>query len=480
MDMSVNNTDYTTISASAVFDSNGNLKTLTTWGGPGLQFQVEGQTHDPAPGDDEVLGNLIWHDDFVAGQTYTFQAALLTDLAGPNKGSKCYITSIDGAQPGGALYRTERPPKNPQTLKGSGTWVRVQPPGPTDVRGTYQYLLRVQQMMIHEVENLKPKGAKFVKVEIPPPADGVTSVCYVLEKTSTIKDPEDPGYEPIEKAGIVVTLALNRQMPSQGDQNAIRGFNKPNEDVFVPSAGSYFEAAHLSIMIHPRSPHAPICHTSIRHFELFSKGSENEEPVKQHSAHGGALHLVPSLLHDDQCSRFHSSVQTIVDRHGEGFHSAAKDWCDKYFYDETRKQRLGIGGIFFDNLGSQPNPKLDQAAKRPTTPEECSGFIFDVTQDWSSAFMENLKKFAWQPWTKRERQWQLNQRGHIIDYFMCCDMGFRFGLATKSGSLQAMRLVLPPLASWEDLDEDKLPKKAKKLLEVVRRHKPIDWTSKGN
>ena len=45
---------------------------------------------------------------------------------------------------------------------------------------------------------------------------------------------------------------------------------------------------------------------------------------------------------------FHLEIKKCCDRHNKNYYKKYKKWCDNYFYLPHRKERRGIGGIFFD------------------------------------------------------------------------------------------------------------------------------------
>ena len=45
---------------------------------------------------------------------------------------------------------------------------------------------------------------------------------------------------------------------------------------------------------------------------------------------------------------FHEKIKIMCDGHNSKYYKKYKKWCDEYFYLPHRKERRGIGGIFFD------------------------------------------------------------------------------------------------------------------------------------
>ncbi|QRV98634.1 coproporphyrinogen III oxidase [Ceratobasidium sp. AG-Ba] len=312
---------------------------------------------------------------------------------------------------------------------------------PVDLNEVYNHHLQLQQAIIKQLEALCPDGTKFVKVDVPTP-EGVINTCYLLERTGECNDVTDPRFVPIERAGVVVTLAKGRKMPS-----GVVPTPGTNVDVEIPPAGVTFDAAHISVMVHPRSPHAPICHDNRRTIVSY-------DPQKSSSDwwFGGASNLTPSLLYKEDAVDWHQGIKDNTSEFGVDSYHPMKKWCDEYFHNPHFKETRGIGGIFFDNLSTKPHERLDikgSDTQRPKSFEQCLEFsISTMTKLWSDTYVKILRDRGFTSWTAAERDHQLTERGRFIDHFLACDIGFRFGLQTKSGSLTAMRLILPPYAQW--------------------------------
>ncbi|KAG9126448.1 Coproporphyrinogen-III oxidase [Ceratobasidium sp. 392] len=330
------------------------------------------------------------------------------------------------------------------------------------------FLQRLQGQIITRLEAFDPQGPRFVGANVPP-LDGVTTIAKVLERTDSNRNVTDPAFAPIERAALVMTEVANRQMPPNMIADIFKGQGKPNTGVGVPPEGATFSAVHLSVMVHPRSPHAPTGHGNWRYFELYDA---QKNLIKWWF--GGAANLTPALLNEEDCKSFHQTLKEHTEPHGEGSYRAMKTWCDEYFHNPFRKETLGVGGIFFDNLSDQKNPILDKSevTRRPQSAKECVAFFESMGEAWISAYIPILENRGHLGWTEAERTAQLVRRGHMIDFFLAVDIGFRFGLATGSGSLDAMRLILPETAQWVH-DPQGLPDKAVELVRVLSQ--PQNW-----
>jgi len=335
-----------------------------------------------------------------------------------------------------------------------------------NVDSVFESFKEQQQHAIDRLQSLDPHGPKFAKVD-GSIVEGVTSICYILERTDLNRDVTDPPFAPIERAGLVATLVKNRQMPP--------GMIPPpgsNIDVEMPQEGLTFDAAHISLMVHPRSPHAPVCHVNRRFIQVYKNGQ------KSGWWFGGASTLTPILLYDEDCVSWHKGIKSST-LPWTDVYDPMKKWCDEYFYNPYFEEVLGIGGIFFDNLGPQTHTRLDinePNTKRPKSYEECLKFCTSTMKaHWDEqSYLKILRERAFLPWTKEERDHQLTQRGRFIDHFLAVEIGFRFGLGTKSGSLEGMRLLLPQLAQWVHVP-NQAPTVAKAIAQIAVFKKPRDW-----
>jgi hypothetical protein len=86
--------------------------------------------------------------------------------------------------------------------------------------------------------------------------------------------------------------------------------------------------------------------------------------------YGGGCDLTPAYLFEEDAREFHAHWKQVCNEHGNGIYPRFKKWCDDYFYLPSRKEGRGIGGIFFDDLGEDPNgefPTAEQVSLLPLT-----------------------------------------------------------------------------------------------------------------
>ena len=188
-----------------------------------------------------------------------------------------------------------------------------------------------------------------------------------------------------------------------------------------------FWASGVSLIAHPRNPHAPAAHMNTRMI------------VTTKCWFGGGGDLNPmhpdyrDPTHEDAIA-FRAAMQAACDAHDETYFPEYKKWCDDYFYLPHRQEHRGVGGIFYDRLDSG-----DWDAD------------FAYTQDVGRAFLKAypglMRKRMETPWTDDDREKQLIQRGRYAEFNLLYDRGTTFGLKT-GGNVHSILSSLPPEAKW--------------------------------
>ncbi len=107
-------------------------------------------------------------------------------------------------------------------------------------------------------------------------------------------------------------------------------------------AGRAFEAAGVSLVLHPRNPFVPTVHMNIR-FLLATK--RQSEPVWWF---GGGMDMTPYYGFEEDARHFHATCRQALEAFGPEHYPRFKRWCDEYFYLKHRSEPRGIGGIFFE------------------------------------------------------------------------------------------------------------------------------------
>lgn len=221
----------------------------------------------------------------------------------------------------------------------------------------------------------------------------------------------------IEKGGVNFSHVVGSSMPASATQH------RPE------LAGRSFRALGVSLVIHPRNPHAPTSHANVRMFMAEKPGAE---PVWWM---GGGFDLTPYYGYEEDAVSWHTQAKAACDPFGEAVYPRFKQWCDDYFYIPHRQEPRGVGGLFYDDLNEWG---FDQTF----------AFMRSVGDGFLNAYAPILERRKNTPWTEEERQWQLYRRGRYVEFNLVHDRGTLFGLQTN-GRTEAILMSLPPLVRWE-------------------------------
>ncbi|NNE42552.1 MAG: oxygen-dependent coproporphyrinogen oxidase [Marinicaulis sp.] len=188
-----------------------------------------------------------------------------------------------------------------------------------------------------------------------------------------------------------------------------------------------FWASGVSLIAHPRNPHAPAAHMNTRMI------------VTTKSWFGGGGDLNPmhpayrAMDHEDAVE-FRDVFKRACDAHDAEYFPKFKKWCDEYFSLPHRNEHRGVGGIFYDRLDNG-DWNADFA------------FTQDVGKAFLGAYPAIMRKRMDTPWTQEDREAQLIQRGRYAEFNLLYDRGTTFGLKT-GGNVDSILSSLPPEAKW--------------------------------
>jgi coproporphyrinogen III oxidase len=195
-------------------------------------------------------------------------------------------------------------------------------------------------------------------------------------------------------------------------------------------AGRSFEVMGVSLVLHPRNPHAPTVHMNLRLFAALPSEPESE-PVWWF---GGGMDLTPYYGFEEDAIHFHRTCRAALTPFGDAYHPRFKAWCDDYFFLKHRGEPRGIGGIFFDDLNE---PAF----------EHCFALTQSVGDHFLAAYEPILRRRKDLPYTERERDFQAYRRGRYVEFNLVYDRGTLFGLQSN-GRTEAILMSLPPVVRW--------------------------------
>ena len=193
-------------------------------------------------------------------------------------------------------------------------------------------------------------------------------------------------------------------------------------------AGRSFEAAGVSLVLHPRNPYAPTVHMNVRFFEAKGEGADPGWWF------GGGMDLTPYYGFEEDAIHFHQTCKTALDPIGSDYYPRFKKWCDEYFFLKHRKEPRGIGGVFFDDFNQPDFPTCFKLTQR-------------VGDHFLPAYAPILEKRLNTPYGERERDFQAYRRGRYVEFNLVWDRGTLFGLQT-GGRTESILMSLPPIVKW--------------------------------
>jgi len=220
---------------------------------------------------------------------------------------------------------------------------------------------------------------------------------------------------------------------------------------FIPNSalskkiGKYkqFHATGVSVVIHSQNPFIPCTHLNIRHFEL----SKNKWWF------GGGYDLTPYFPYADDVKLWHNNTKKMCDRHDKKYYKDFKKQCDEYFYIKHRKEKRGVGGIFFDNLNTKNK----------------SHYIFfleDAVNTFLETYVKIINKRSAKKYNTNHKDFQLYRRGRYVEFNLIYDRGTLFGLQSN-GRAESILMSMPPCVKWSTIKSKILIDYEKKLLKFL-------------
>lgn len=222
-----------------------------------------------------------------------------------------------------------------------------------------------------------------------------------------------------ERAGVGFSQVSGRHLPPSATQN------RP------ALAGRSFDAMGVSLVLHPRNPHAPTVHLNVRFFVARAAPST---PVPDIWWFGGGMDLTPAYGYDDDAVHFHRTCRDALTPFGDTLYPDFKAWCDRYFYLKHRHETRGVGGVFFDDfdaLGFERSFAMQRS----------------VGDAFLAAYLPILERRRSMPYGDAERHWQSLRRGRYVEFNLVFDRGTLFGLQS-GGRTESILMSMPPGAAW--------------------------------
>jgi len=271
-----------------------------------------------------------------------------------------------------------------------------------DLAVTRTYFLGLQERIVATLEEID--GALFRRDAWTRPEGGGGVTC-AIENGAVL-----------ERGGVLFSHVTGTGLP-------------PSATAHRPDlAGRAWEAMGVSLVLHPRNPHAPTVHLNVRCFVARKAGAE---PVWWF---GGGMDLTPYYGYAEDAVHFHRTCRAALAPSGEDVYAKYKRWCDDYFFLKHRGEPRGIGGIFFDDVAEGGF-------------ERCLALTKSVGDHFLPAYEPILRRRKDLPYGEGERDFQAYRRGRYAEFNLVWDRGTLFGLQS-GGRTEAILLSLPPLVKW--------------------------------
>ena len=217
-----------------------------------------------------------------------------------------------------------------------------------------------------------------------------------------------------EQAGVSFSHVFGKEMPP----SATKG--RPE------LAGKAFQAAGVSLVLHPRNPYVPTTHAN---FRFFTAGQR-----KPAWWFGGGFDLTPYYPFHEDVVHWHTIARSVCDPFGDDLYARYKQWCDEYFYLKHRGETRGVGGLFFDDVNE---PGFDRSFE----------FVRAAGDAFLKAYKPIVERRVAHRYGERQRDFQQYRRGRYVEFNLLYDRGTLFGLQS-GGRTESILMSLPPTVRW--------------------------------
>ena len=230
--------------------------------------------------------------------------------------------------------------------------------------------------------------------------------------------------------------------------SAIEGLVLPNSALAKKIKGNvkHFLATGISIVIHPDNPFIPCSHFNIRYFETDNKSKNNWW-------FGGGFDLTPYFVYPEDIKSWHQSAKTMCNKYKKNFYKDFSKQCDEYFYNKHRKEKRGVGGLFFDNLNTQKKSFY-------------KNFVLDSGNTYLKSYTNIITKRNKKKYSEAHKSFQLIRRGRYVEFNLLYDRGTIFGLQS-GGRAESILMSMPPSVIWTGKRDVKLKKFEKELKKYL-------------
>ena len=216
-------------------------------------------------------------------------------------------------------------------------------------------------------------------------------------------------------------------------------------------AGQGFQAAAISMIMHPQNPFVPTFHANLRYFVVGDS----------HWYFGGGFDLTPFYPFMEDVIHWHTTARDACAPFGDEIYPKLKAWCDEYFFLPHRQETRGVGGVFFDDWSEGG---FDQSL----------AFVKSIGDAILPAYQPILERRLGTPYTEGQKEFQLYRRGRYAEFNLAIDRGTKYGI--QSGRrIESVLASMPPRAIWK---YNWQPEPGTHEAELYENYlKPVDWLS---
>ena len=225
------------------------------------------------------------------------------------------------------------------------------------------------------------------------------------------------GGQVFEHAGVGFSHVFGQQLPPSASRE------RPE------LAGCRFQAAGLSIIIHPLNPYVPTTHCNVR---FFMAERDGQAPLWWF---GGGFDLTPFYGFHEDAVAWHLTAKQACDAIDERLYATFKKNCDEYFYLPHRNEARGIGGLFFDDYNTGDF-------------EQDFRLLKSMGEHFLKAYLPIVSRRKDHPYGERQRRFQLYRRGRYVEFNLVYDRGTLFGLQS-GGRTESILMSLPPQVRFD-------------------------------
>ena len=220
----------------------------------------------------------------------------------------------------------------------------------------------------------------------------------------------------------------------------------------VKSTRYGYQAMGVSVITHPNNPNIPTSHMNVRLFCILDKNKR----IKDWWI-GGGYDLTPYIIFNEDIDLWHSEAKKSLRSYNKKYYDSFSQNCNDYFYIPHRKERRGVGGIFFDNT-------------KHISIEKSIEMLAAIAQSYANSYSEIIKRRTKTSFSKEDKEFQSLRRGRYVEFNLVNDRGTAFGLQSN-GRIPSILASLPLNASWKYKKDKIMELREKKLIKNINR----DW-----